>query len=441
MSRLSRRSLLRALGAASLAPLLPALDARAQTSAPPRRLILFFTPHGAITDAWLPTGTETQFSLGPVLRPLARHQSKLVVLGGMKMPGEDPVGAPHTKGLPLLWTGSRLQTGGTFQRTDGVGGFTYGWNSGPSVDQVVAASLQNGRPYPSLELGVQCYRQEPSARMIYRAPSFPLDPGTDPQAVFNTLFSSQQVEPAALTRARAERRSVIDLVKGELESLNRDLGVVDRHKIDAHLTAMRELERSLAPPTSACFAPALGAGVGSGLVANRPVLVDQQLSLLAQAVACDLSRVLSFQYSSADNDAYPYPWLGIDANHHLLSHEESEAVARAKRIQITTWFSEKFALLLDKLAAIPEGGGTALDNTMVVWGSELGNAQNHSFDDVPFIVAGGGAAGVRTGRFLQTNGALHNRLLVSMCHFMGLTNVQTFGNLDRGQGPLPGLLS
>jgi hypothetical protein len=110
--------------------------------------------------------------------------------------------------------------------------------------------------------------------------------------------------------------------------------------------------------------------------------------------------------------------------------------------QIYTWYATKLAGLLDRLAAVPEGAGTMLDNTLVVWGSELGKGNTHSFAQVPFVVAGGAGGAVRQGRFLQVAaGTTHNRLLVAMAQAMGATAIQTVGNTDTGAGPLAGLLT
>jgi|CXWL01.1.fsa_nt_gi hypothetical protein len=437
----SRRSFLKAMGvSAAASPFLPLLNASGQQSSMPKRLLLFFTPHGTIIENWKPSGSGTNFTLGSILQPLNPFKNKLVVLGNMQMSNDDPVGAPHTKGLPLLWTGSKLLNEPTFNRPDGSGGFTYGWNSAPSVDQVLVQKLVPGTTYDSVELGLHCYGKNPASRMIYKDLRFPLDPNTDPQAAFNSLFSGLNQEPAAALRARQEKQSVIDVVKAELDSLNADLAVVDRHKLDAHLTAVRDLEKTLVPPANTCNAPDIGGAVNSGTIANRPTLIKQQFDIISGAFACDLTRIASVQFSVGDNDENPYPFLGINETHHLSSHGEGDATIRANRTKINNWYAQQFAYLLDRLNSVPEGNGTMLDNTMVVWGSELGDAQNHGFQNVPFIVAGGGAQGVKTGQYLDTGGAYHNRLLVSICRYFGRTEVNTFGNLDNASGPLSGLL-
>ena len=172
-------------------------------------------------------------------------------------------------------------------------------------------------------------------------------------------------------------------------------------------------------------------------------MIEAQFDLIAAALACDLTRVASLQYCFGDNDGYPYPWLGITEGHHELTHAaDDDQVSWDKVQKIHTWYSEKFASLLDKLDAIHEGDGTLLDNCLVVWGSELGKGNSHSFHSTPFIAAGGASGAFATGRYLEFNEMLdHNRLLVSICRAMGLSQVDTFGNTDVGTGPLPGFLS
>ncbi len=131
--KLSRRALLSGLGVSTaLSPFIPLLDAEAQdaTDAPPVRLILWFTPHGTVYDNWKPSGGQTDFTLSPIRKPLEPYRAKLNILDGLKIQA-DGVGAPHTKGPPLLWTASPLNSDMTFTRSDGSGGMYYGWNSAP----------------------------------------------------------------------------------------------------------------------------------------------------------------------------------------------------------------------------------------------------------------------------------------------------------------------
>lgn len=444
--RFGRRALLRGLGvSAAAAPFVPLLglggEARGQAMAAPKRLVLFFTPHGTVWDKWKPTGTETAFTLSPILAPLEKHKSRLSVIAGLGIPDKG-VGAPHTKGPSLLWTGSTLADDGTFDRTDCSGGCTFGWNTSASVDQLIVGALKPATTYKSLQFGTRCGGNNPASRMIYTAAQQPLAPETDPWAAFGRLFTTPST-PNALAKLQAERKSTLDVVQAELSALRGRVSAADRMKLDAHLTAVRAVETRLqATAPAACVPPALGTKLTAGDAANTPTVMDRHFDLMTAALACDLTRVVSYQHVIGDNDGTIYSWLGHSQAHHGMTHApDSDTASWGQLAQIYTWYATKFGELLDRLAAVKEGAGTMLDNTLVVWGSELGKGNSHSFAQVPFVVAGGAAGAVRTGRFMQVPaGTMHNRLLVGICHAMGATGISTVGNTDMGAGPLPGFL-
>lgn len=441
----SRRAFLARLGlGAAAAPFVPLLNASGQEASRPTRLLLVFTPHGALWDAWWPSGGERDFKLGPILEPLERHRPHINILANMWIIPTG-IGAPHTKGMPLLWTASPLLEDQTFVREDGSGGRFFGWNSAPSLDQVVANAIGTKTTYKSLELGVRCGDSHPSHRMIYAAAKQPLAPETNPYAMVERLFASAGTK---LDQVRADRKSTIDVLAAELDGLRTKgrLGNDERFKLDQHLTAIRTIETRLAqtmPRAGVCAAPSLGDKVAANALENTPQVFDRQMDLIAAAFACDLTRVASLQYSMGDNDFTTYPWLGITRSaHHDITHAgDGDAQAKADLTKIYRWYAERFAYLLDQLAAVKEGNGTLLDNTLVIWGSELGKGNTHDSHPTPFIVAGGAGGRLKGGRALWSPVYTpHNRLLVSACQLMGLPNVQTFGSTDNGKGPLPGLV-
>jgi hypothetical protein len=194
--------------------------------------------------------------------------------------------------------------------------------------------------------------------------------------------------------------------------------------------AIRELELSL---TAVCDPPEAPVGVDS------QTSIDRQSDLVASAIGCGLTRVASMQIRIADNDNTLYPWLGLDTGgHHTLSHDSGTA-SQSTLALLYQWYAERFAYLLDRLAAMPDSDGrTVLDNTLVIWGSELGRAWDHDISNVPFIFAGATDL-LRGGHYLSGSTIEHGRVLVSACHAMGLTNVAQYGSLDTGSGALPGL--
>ena len=442
----SRRALLATLGGGvALAPFVPLLEGRGQSVTYPRRLVIIYTPHGTVYDKWKPMGTETSFTLGPILQPLSPHQSKLVVLDGLKITHSRVTAPAHTEGMCLVWTGSNLTDGTAFHEQQ----YFLDWVDGPSVDQYVAQGLASPTKYRSIELGVRAGGNSPVSRMIFSGPKQPVQPEIDPWRAYDRLFGGftpPAGAPPMIDPVSARRARVLDVVKGQLGRLQPKIGASDRAKIDAHLTAVRDLGKLLTTlPVVAmpamCTKPTLPAPVPIWEAPGSPQLLTAQLDLMASVLACDLTRVMSLEYRYGDNDDDVYTWLGLTNGHHTTSHlGDSDADAQASLTKIYTWYAERIAYFLSKLASIPEGNGTVLDNTLVVWGSEIGKGNTHSFEKIPFVLAGGAAGNLRTGRYLQYQNVEHNRLLVSICQLMGLPNVQTFGSTDAGTGPLPGLV-
>jgi hypothetical protein len=337
--------------------------------------------------------------------------------------------------MPLLWTGSPIDDAADqFCREDH--GRCFGWNTGTSIDQYIAAQLEADLPYPTIELGYACGGLHPATRMIYSGPGMPKNPIDDPARAFDTLFGSINPDMAAAAALAARRASVLDAVRGDFGSRLGALSAADRMRLDAHASALREVERSLVPTTLLCERPEAPVGI------DAETAIDRVSDLAAAALGCGLTQIVSMQTRIADNDNSLYPWVGLDAGgHHTLSHD-SGAAAQASLAQVYRWYSSRFAHLLDKLAATPDVDGTSvLDNTLVIWGSELGQAWDHDIDNVPFVLAGGAAGKLTGGRYLKVGTPRHNRLLVTACHALGVTDVETYGSLDNDEGPLPGILS
>jgi hypothetical protein len=198
-------------------PFMPLLRASAQAPYP-KRLLLFYTPHGTIYDGWKPSGTRDDFTLGSILAPLERHKSKLNVLDGLRIQHSRVPAPPHTEGMSLVWTGSHLGQGNTFM----VQEFPIDWVEGPSVDQVIAQRVGAATAFRSLELGVKPAGSSPTSRMIYAGARQPVQPESNPARAFDRLFSGAlpgAMPDAAAALRLARRRSVLDVVAGQLTGL------------------------------------------------------------------------------------------------------------------------------------------------------------------------------------------------------------------------------
>ena len=435
--RFSRRTFFTGAGVTlAAAPFVPLLQSHA-ADGPPLRLILMFTANGTVRDAWLPSGSETDFTLGPILAPLEAHKQSLIVLDGLQY-NSGGAGNNHMAGPSKFTCGTGLLSGSEFS---GGGDALSGWGGGKSIDQTYADVAGQETPFNSLELAVRVTSANPRTRLSYSGPNQPIPPESSPYAVFERLFAEFGASAAEIAQLKAERKSVIDVVKAQIQTLENEVAPEDRLKIEAHLDGVREIELRLESENTfgaACEEPVLGAEVDPLANDNYPAISRLQLDLLVMAFACDLTRASTFMWNGSTS-GQTFPWLGIGTSHHDLSHEgDSNTAAKNDLIAINTWYAGEVAYLLDKLAAIPEGDGTMLDNTIIVWGNELGKGNSHTRTQIPFVMAGGKNAGIAGGRYLTYQDVPNNRLLVSVLNALGI-DVDTYGDLDNGSGGLSGL--
>ncbi len=435
--------MLRGLGlGAAAAPFIPLLESVAGgPETPPKRLLMFFHPHGTIRENWLPVGGEQDFSLPSILAPLQPHREHLVVLDGLQMVPSGPPGGSHTVGPAYLFTGSPMLAGDDFMHPNSGG--PHGWGSSASIDQAVAEVIGGSTPFRSLELGVNVGNNHPGARISYQGPGLPLAPEPSPHAMFANIFGSQGIDTETAAKIKAERLSVIDTIKPQLESLETQVSTLDRTKIEAHLDGIRQMEQALSAEY-VCQTPTLGPEVLDPNV-NLPamdVVSRQHLDLIVDSFACEVTNVASIMYRRGENDNFPYPHLGINDSHHQTSHAgDSDMAARDLMTQIYTWFAGEVAYLAERMSQIVEpDGSTMLDNTLIVWGSEISKGNTHDWTNMPFVLMGGAGGAIQGERFLSYPGENHCRLLVSIANAMGL-NINAFGGFDDGSGPLPGLVS
>jgi hypothetical protein len=317
----------------------------------------------------------------------------------------------------------------------------HGWNTHASIDQVIADAIGRSTPFASVQVGVQTGSNLPGGRISYAGPSQPLAPERNPQALFEALFGEFGVDEATAAKRRADRLSVIDTILPELEAVQGKVGTNDKVKIERHLDALREMEMRLQTEYT-CIGPVPPTPSAYDDVANVGTVSRQQLDILAEALACDLTRVASVMYRHGAHDDDPYPHLGIQSAHHQLSHEvlETNTAARDDLIAIYEFYGQELAHLAGRLDGMVESDGTTvLDNTIVLWTSEVAVGRTHIWNDMPIALLGGGAGRIQTGRFHQYDGENHCRLLVTLCQAYGL-DVDTFGGFDTGGGALPELL-
>lgn len=434
------------LGTGGVVMGLPFLEAMA--AAPPRRFVVFNHPEGGgkqvgtvdTLKEWRPgPGTpRTGFELAPLMAPLAPWKNKLIVTWGIDNASAGPAPQNHSVSTNHILTGG----------------------SGTSIDQTIARKLGGTYRFASFELGVSVRTQgagdptkQTPARVVYAGGS-PIPCLNDPRAAFSRLFSGGAAPvgtlPAATspdgTRLLAKRQSVVDAVKKQLETLARQVGSADRQRLDAHLTAVRQLEKELLqppapagqpPPSVAvdCRSPRAPAG------GDLPAVTRQQIDVLVLALACRLTPVVSLQWSHT-GCAETFPWLGPStSDFHLWCHNDARSTQFLDHWRkATRWMAEQFAYLLGKMSQVDEGGSTLLDNAAVVFVSSYGNAGTHDPRNVPFVIAGGAAGALRTGQFLEYRGVPHNRLLLSLAKAYGI-DMPSYGDPRYGTAPLGEILA
>ncbi len=435
MSKSGRRDFLYGLGAAAaVAPFWSVLGTRAQTNIP-KRLLIVFTPNGTIQKEWFPDGGETDFRFRRILKPLEPFRDRLLIFKGLDMvSGKSGPGDDHQKGIGHLLTGTELLAG------DVKGGCEpcapVSWSGGISLDQHVANHISSDRKFRSLELGVQPDNIEHVwTRMSYRGASQPLPPRRDPYLVYQDVFGDLKLDPAEREKRRALGQSVLDFAREDFAALRSQLGSEDRARLDAHTESLADIERRLGAVSvgAQCDPQGQGNRIDIGRVANYPAVGRLQMDILVQAFACDLTRVGSLMWTNSVGDR-PAPWLDISEGHHSLSHTaNTSADSKEKLIRVNHWYAEQFAYLLGQLDAIREGSGTMLDNTLVLWGNELGDGDDHKLTDVPFLLAGNVDGYFRTGRYFQYSNRPHNDLLATIANAMGAPG-NTFGKKEFNTG-------
>ncbi len=452
-----RRTVLR--GAGGIAISLPLLEAMLPNRSHaggvtefPLRFVVFFSGNGTIEERWVPFGSVNDFTfIDPanpsqqrILAPLEPHKADLVVLQNLQQRSRDhgPGGNGHDMGMGHMLTAHTLVEG-----PSGYGEFSHlpdGSVAGPSVDQAIADLIAGPTAYRSLEFGVRAnldLARQLTSRMSYRGPFEVLPPENDPREAFDRLFADLGADPVEVAALRTKRKSVIDRVGDDFVRLEAKLGASDRQKLESHLDAIRELEQTLSNEhglLEGCAMPTMPGDIDHNSNDNYPIIGRTQMDLMVMALACDITRVSSIQWSTGQSGTR-FTWLGHSGDHHSMSHEaDNDAGIREQLVAVNHWYAEQFAYLLSAMTQVVEGDGTLLDRTIVMWCNEQGNGQLHSADGIPYVLAGSAGGAIETGRWIDVDGAAHNDLYVSLLQAFG-SNATSFGLAEVCTGPLPQL--
>jgi uncharacterized protein DUF1552 len=400
---LPRRTVLRGLGATLALPfldaMLPAFSLRglaaAKSGKPVHRFQTFYVPNGMAMEHWLPKGEGAAFELSPILEPLAAYKDQMLVLSGIK----------------ANWNYIHAGASGSFLTGTVRGGKTeIEIIADVSMDQLLAKHFANETQIGSLELSMDAPANAGACTgnlscvythtLSWRSPTQPLPMEWNPRAVFERLFGdSGSTDKAAREGRLRQRKSMLDSVAGKLATLKQDLGPQDQAKVEEYTEAVRDVERRIqrAEEQSDVELPTLEQPQGA-----PPVFEDHfalMLDLQVLAFQSDLTRVISFMIGK-EQSARPYPQIGVPEAHHPLSHHNDVPEIIAHMSKINRYHTQLFATYLEKLRATPDGDGSLLDHTTILYGSGISNSTRHSGDNLPLLVMGGGAGTLKGGRHL-----------------------------------------
>jgi uncharacterized protein DUF1552 len=409
---LPRRTFLRGLGTAIGLPLLegmiPALARATETAAKPAaRLSFVYVPNGIIDlhGEWTPKSEGAGFEITQILEPLAPFRDHLLVLSGLAhpeahlLPGEG--GGDHSLASASFLTGVHPnKTGGANLR------------NGISLDQIVAKELGKQTQLASLEIGLDptniagtCesgFACAYSNTLSWRSATTALPMEDHPRAVFENLFGdSNSTDPKErLARIRSQR-SLLDFVTEDVADVMSSVGQSDRSKITEYLDAIRDVERriQLAEQQSSRKLPVVDRPTG-GIPATFEEHAKLMFDLQVLAYQCDLTRVTTFMMGH-EQTTRTYPEIGVPDSHHPLTHHDGDPDKIAKVIRINLFHTKLLAYFLDKLRSTPDGDGSLLDHSLILYASGLSDGNMHLHDNLPVLLAGGAACQLKGGRHLR----------------------------------------
>ncbi|MBM3787401.1 MAG: DUF1552 domain-containing protein [Acidobacteria bacterium] len=399
---LSRRTLLRGFGTAVALPLLEAMPPAARSGPAPVRMAFTYVPNGIIMENWTPDASGRDFAFPRVIKPLEPFREKLLVLSGLthnngRALGDGP--GDHARAAASFLTGAHPR------KTAGAD-----IKNGISADQIAAQTIGRQTRFASLELGIEhgrivgnCdsgYSCAYSNSIAWRSAETPMPPEVNPKLVFERLFGN--ADPGESPQARAlreqQRRSILDFVRDDAASLQAKLGAVDKRKLDEYLTGVREIERRIeaASKESKELTPT-SMEKPEGIPVEFEDHVALMYDLLTVALQTDSTRIATFMIGREGSNN-TYRQIGVPDAHHGISHHRGEAEKVEKLTKINEYHVSLFARWLDKLSKTPDGDGSLLDHSMIVYGSGLSDGNRHHHHDLPIVIAGGGSKSLTMGR-------------------------------------------
>jgi len=433
--QISRRTLLRGVGVAVALPALEAMGPlrvfAGDTPAPPLRMAFFSIPNGVNNTYWFPKDLGATYRLPKTLASLEPVKDDLLVISGLahdkaRANGDGP--GDHARSNATYLTGCQAR------KTDGKD-----IRAGISVDQLAAEKLGAQTRLASLELGCEkgamagnCdsgYSCAYSSAISWKSPTLPLPKEINPRAVFSRLFGDPNQIAAERDRAKQAlyRRSVLDLVRDDAKSLDAELGLADRRKLEEYLEAVRTIEKQIQASEKGDPRRLPAMEAPEGIPAEFPAYLRLMMDLLVVAFQTDTTRISTFVMANEGSNR-TFPWIEVRDGHHSLSHHGGNVEKTEKIQKIDQFYVEQFSYFVQKLKAIREGDGTLLDHSMIVYGGAIGDGNRHNHDELPLLLAGKGRGTITTGRHVRyPRGTPLCNLFLSMLDRVGVKE-EKFGD-------------
>ncbi|SFH63477.1 DUF1552 domain-containing protein [Planctomicrobium piriforme] len=431
MNPISRRAILKGLGATMALPVLDAMVPKAAWAAPEmlagNRMAFVYIPNGAIMEDWTPATVGKDFKLSKTMSPLNEVRSDLLVLSGMAHDlarAKNDGAGDHARDSAVFLTGSRPRKSDSDIHV------------GQSVDQMAAEKIGQQTRLPSLELGTEAGRQAGKcdsgygcayqSNISWKTATTPMAKEINPKAVFERMFGGD-LDPRTQAKRAFYRKSILDFVAEDTTKLTKQLGSSDKQKMDEYFTSVREIEERIArageqQPTEAPKMT-LPDGVPSDFVTHVRLMYD----LMLLAFQTDTTRICTLMLANSGSNR-TYKEIGVPEAHHQISHHKSEPEKLKWLQMIDQHMMQQFAYFLKRMKETKEGSGNLLAHSMIMYGCSIADPNRHAHDNLPILMAGGGKGTIDTGRHVKFDKEVPlSNLFVSMLERMNV-NVDSFGD-------------
>jgi len=397
---LSRRAVLKGAGYAVSLPLLdamvPAATALAATAAARKlRMAFVYFPHGAVMGQWTPQKEGADFDFPQIIAPLKPFQKQLTIISGLE--NKSAIAAPVHAITPGTWLSCVPPR---------ISHDPYG---GTTIDQIVAKHIGQDTPLPTLEVATEERGGEGSCdrnygcsygkTIAFRDPATPLPMEHNPRKLFQRLFGAGDTADDRVRIAR-ENRSILDLVSREADDLKRTLDARDSAAVDDYLGTVREIERRVQQLEHRDMSKVELPDAPSGIPSRFDEHIALMFDLIALAYQANMTRVVTFMMA-AEVSNQPYNFMGIADAFHPLSHHANNPTKMANLAKVQAWNTGAFAKFAAKLQSMPDGEGNMLDNSVLLFGSNMSDSNLHNHFPLPTAIVGGGAGKLKGNRHLR----------------------------------------